>query len=48
MVDGRVSKNQRHVSLTTNAIKEILKLSLTEEEQVLENEFLGGVDVAAQ
>lgn len=47
MVGGRVSKSQRHVALTTNAIKLILTLPLSDEEQALENEFAGREDVAA-
>jgi len=44
---GRVSKGQRNVSLTTNAIKNHLGLALSPEEQRLEDAFLkGGQDHA--
>jgi DNA sulfur modification protein DndB len=41
MVGGRVSKNQLHVTLTTNTIKAALDLPLTEDEQAAEAEFTG-------
>lgn len=44
MVGGRVSKNQLHVTLTTNAIKAVLDLPLTEDEQVAESEFTRKTD----
>ena len=42
MILGKVSKGQRNVSLTTNAIKTHLGLALSPEEQRLEDAFLRG------
>ena len=43
MIMGRVSKGQRNISLTTNVIKQHLGLTLSPEEQRLEDTFLRGV-----
>lgn len=42
MIGGRVSKSGQNVTLTTNAIKQHLKMKLTPEEQVVEEAFLRG------
>ena len=42
MVGGRVQKAEQNVTLTTNLIKRFLKLSLTPEEQRVEEAFLRG------
>ena len=47
MVGGKVSKSQRHVTLTTNAIKSALGVSLTPDERKLEDEFMKGANNAA-
>lgn len=39
MIGGRISKNQQHVALTTNAIKKALGVDLLPEEQIIENKF---------
>jgi len=40
MFQGRINKGQRQVNLTANYIKKILGLSLSPEEEALENEFI--------
>ena len=42
MIAGRVSKGERNVSLTTNAIKSCIGLTLSPDEQRLEDAFLQG------
>lgn len=42
MIGGRVSKSGQNVTLTTNAIKQHLKMKLTPEEQTVEEAFLRG------
>ncbi len=40
MLGGRVNKARQNIILTTNAIKQIVKLPLTESEQQIESQFL--------
>ena len=47
MVGGRVSKSQQHVTLTTNAVKAALDLPLGEDEQAIEDQFMGAGNVIA-
>ena len=42
MIAGRVSKGERNVSLTTNAIKSCIGVALSPDEQRLEDAFLQG------
>lgn len=46
MIGGRISKAESNVILTTNALKKHLELSLTPEEQRLEDSFLRGDNVS--
>jgi len=46
-IGGRVSKSQQHVTLTTNAIKAALGVSLLADEQEIENQFVGGASAVA-
>ncbi len=42
IIGGRISKGQQNVTLTTNAVKSVLHLLLSPEEQRMEDEFKGG------
>jgi DNA sulfur modification protein DndB len=45
MFQGRINKAQRQVSLTANYLKSILELSLTPDEQVIEDKFISDYGV---
>lgn len=47
LANGRMSKAQSNLVLTANAIKQVLKLPLTKDEQIAETEFKGYVHAQA-
>jgi DNA sulfur modification protein DndB len=40
MINGRISKNQMNLALTTNYLKQKLKIPLTPEEEKIEKRYL--------
>ena len=43
IVGGRINKSHTNLVLTTNALKKLLGIRLTHEEQNIENDFLKGI-----